>query len=174
MVAIVEQLEAWIAHYKANFEAQVHETGNTNFKIYEYVRNQEDVSGPALDISDKKLLFVTSSGAYIPGEHDPFDAPNPLGDYRVLRFPLSTPFAKIAFAHDHYNHKYVDVDPGVVLPLRLLEQLAAEGVVGAFAPQIVSFSGYMPDVERVVNDVIPEVLRIAREQAVDAALLVPV
>lgn len=174
MVDIVEHLAEWQAHYAANFAQSVADTGETNFKIYEYVRNEEVPSGPAIQVSTSRVLFVTSSGAYLKNAQTPFDAPNLLGDYTLRTFPLATPLDETAFAHDHYDHQYVDQDAQVLVPLRHLEALVAEGFVGEVAPQIVSFSGYMPDVGRVVNDVIPQVVAVAKEQAVDAALLVPV
>ncbi|MEO1287111.1 MAG: glycine/sarcosine/betaine reductase selenoprotein B family protein [Chloroflexota bacterium] len=170
---ILENREAWAAHFKANWLAHYEETGETNFKLYEYVRNDETPSGEALDLSQSKLLFVTSSGAYLKNSQDPFDAPNPLGDYSVRTFSSATPFSEIAFAHEHYSHEYIDQDPQSLMPLRLLETMQADGVIGELADNVVSFHGYTPDVTRVLDETIPEILGIAKEQQVDAALLVP-
>lgn len=174
MPEIVEDLAAWQAHYNEHFAKQVAETGETNFKIYEYVRNKETPAGPAINLSESRLLFITSSGAYLKNSQEAFDAPHPLGDYSIRTFPLDTPLAALAFAHDHYNHQYVDQDAQVLVPLRHLEALVEADHIGEVAPTVVSFSGYMPDIGRVVEEVIPQVIDIAREQAVDAALLVPV
>jgi hypothetical protein len=38
---------------------------------------------------------------------------------------------------------------------------------------VISFSGYQPDVVRVVNELIPAVVEAAKAEQVDAALLIP-
>lgn len=171
---IVDDRDAWFAHFSEGFLAHHEATGETDFKQYRYVKNTQAPSGPGLDLASKKLLLVTSSGAYLRRSQAAFDAPNPLGDYGVRALPQSTPLDEIAFAHEHYDHRYVDEDAQAVLPLRLMETLASEGRVGALAEMVVSFHGYTPDITRVLDETIPEILGMAKAQQVDAALLVPV
>jgi len=171
---ILENRQAWEDHFKANWLAHYEETGETNWKLYQYSKNEEAPSGKAIDLSQSKLLFVTSSGAYLKDSQEAFDAPELLGDYTVRTFPQSTDLGDIAFAHEHYNHQYVDQDPQSVLPLRLLETMQSEGIIGELAETVVSFHGYTPIVTRVIDETIPQIISIAKEQNVDAALLVPV
>ncbi len=171
---ILENREAWEAHFKANWLAHYEETGETNWKLYQYSKNEDSPSGKAIDLSQSKLLFVTSSGAYLKDSQDAYDAANPLGDYTVRTFPFATDFSEIAYAHDHYDHQYVDDDPQSLMPLRLLETMQSEGIIGELADTVVSFHGYAPYATRVVDETIPQILAIAKEMEVDAALLVPV
>ncbi len=97
-----------------------------------------------------------------------------LGDYTLRPFPFATPLDEIAFAHGHYDPAMIEADPQVALPLRHLEEMAAEGIIGEIAPTVVSYMGYQPTASRVVDGVFPQVLRLAKQQAVDAALLIPV
>ncbi|MEL7432436.1 MAG: glycine/sarcosine/betaine reductase selenoprotein B family protein [Chloroflexota bacterium] len=170
---VVEQLDAWEAHYKANFLAHYEATGETNFKQYEYVRNEETPSGKAIELSASKLAFITSSGAYLKDSQDPYDAEHALGDYTTRPIPQGTPLGEIAFAHTHYDHKWVDEDPQALVPLRLLETLQSEGIIGSLADTVISFHGYTPDVTRIVNELVPQVVGMVKDQAADAALLVP-
>ena len=171
---ILENREAWAEHFEANWLTHYEKTGETDFKQYQYVRNEEAPSGKAIDLSQSKLLLVTSSGAYLRDSQTAFDAPNPLGDYSVRTFPHSTDLTEIAFAHEHYNHQYVDQDVQSVLPLRILENMEAEGIIGELAETVVSFHGYTPDVRRLLDETIPQIIGLAKGQQVDAALLIPV
>lgn len=171
---VFENRDAWSAHFAESWLAHFEATGETDFKRYRYVKSSQAPAGRAVELASSKLLLVTSSGAYLPGSQAAFDAADPLGDYSVRAFEQTTPLDAIAFAHEHYDHRYVDADPQSVLPLRLLEALRSEGRVGALAESVVSFHGYAPDAGRVLDETIPEILGMAKAQRVDAALLVPV
>jgi hypothetical protein len=80
----------------------------------------------------------------------------------------------LAFAHDHYDHTMIERDPQVALPLRHLQQISAAGRIGTLTPSVVSFVGYQPDAARTVDELVPRVLAIAKEERPDAALLAPV
>jgi D-proline reductase (dithiol) PrdB len=107
------------------------------------------------------------------GRQEPYDAPNPLGDYSLRTFPTSTNFEQIAFAHEHYDHRAVNEDPQVLLPLRHLEQMHAEGQIGELSESVISLMGYQPDVTRTLDETIPAVVSMASDMQADAALLVP-
>ena len=101
------------------------------------------------------------------------DAANPLGDYSIRLFPANTPFGALAFAHDHYDHAAVEADPQVLLPLRHLADMVGERKIGALAGDVVSYSGYQPDITRIVSELIPAILEAVRAGQAGAALLVP-
>jgi len=67
----------------------------------------------------------------------------------------------------------VNEDPQVLLPLRHLEDLVREGVIGELAPSVISFCGFQPNVERTLDELIPAIVEAARAEAIDAALLAP-
>lgn len=67
----------------------------------------------------------------------------------------------------------VNAEPQALVPLRYLEALVAQGEIGELAPQVISFSGYMPDATRVVDELIPAILDVATAERATAALLVP-
>ena len=173
MVEILENRADWAAYFAANWFKHYQETGETDFKQYQYARNEEPVSGKGVDLSKSRLVFITTSGAYLKDSQAAYDAENALGDYTLRMFPVDTPLNKLAFAHTHYNHKYVDSDAQVLVPLKHLADMVSEGKIGELAPQVIAFSGYMPDVSRVLDEVIPQVVGMAKEQQADAALLVP-
>ena len=81
--------------------------------------------------------------------------------------------AQIAFAHTHYDHTAVNADQQVLLPLGHLHDLMAAGVIGALAPDVINFMGYQPDITRLLDETIPEILTAAQAMRLDGALLVP-
>lgn len=170
---ILEKRDEWKAHFDANWLKSFQETGKVDWKLYQYSRNELAPSGPAIDLSKSKLMFVTTAGAYLRDSQEVYDAENDLGDYSIRTFPQSTALDKLAYAQTHYNHKWVDDDPQSLVPLRLLEAMVAEGKIGSLAETVVAFGGYMPDVTIVVDELVPQVIGMAKEQQVDAVLLVP-
>lgn len=170
---ILEDRTAWETAYRTGWLAHFQATEHVDWKLYNRPHNSTAVSGPGVDIQQKRLALISSAGSYLRATQAPFDAPNPLGDYTIRTFPIATTWDQIDFAHNHYDHTAVNADPQVLLPLRHLEDMAAEGIIGDLAPSVISFSGYLPDVGRVLDEVIPAILHEAQAQNVGAALLVP-
>ncbi len=170
---IVENLSEWEATFRSNWLAHFNETGQTDWSQYNRPNNKTAPAGPGIDLSQSRLALISTAGAYLRHSQEPFDAPNLLGDYTIRLFPTASPFSDLAYAHDHYDHTAVNEDPQVLLPLRHLEDMVAEGAIGELAPSVTSFSGYEPDVKRVVDELIPAILEAARAEEIDAALLVP-
>lgn len=170
---IVENLAQWQIDYEQGWLAHFKETGQLDWQRYVRPKNSTAPAGPGVNLSQSRLALISSAGAYLRAAQAPFDAPNPLGDYTIRLFPSTTPFEALAYTHDHYDHTAVLADPQVLLPLRHLADLVYERVIGALAPSVISFSGYQPDVVRVVNELIPAVVEAAKAEQVDAALLIP-
>ena len=170
---IVENLEQWQQEFEQGWLAHFQATGEFDWKSYAKIKNKSVPGTRGIDLSKSRLMLISTAGAYLKDSQQPFDASNPLGDYTLRLFPASTPFEAIAYAHDHFDHTAVNQDPQVLLPLRHLEGMVAEGKIGEIAPTVISFSGYQPDVVRVVNEMTPEILEVATTKEIDAALLVP-
>jgi hypothetical protein len=170
---ILENREQWQADFENGWLAHYKETGEFNWKLYPRPYNKTAPSGQGIDLSRSRLMLISSAGGYLSESQAPFDAPNPLGDYSIRVFPSSTPPDQISFAHDHYDHTAVKADQQVQLPMRHLQELVDEGIIGEIAPSIVSFMGYQPDATRVVDETFPPLLEQAQAEQIDTALLVP-
>jgi hypothetical protein len=170
---ILEDRDAWLAKFEANWLAHYTTTGQTNWKIYNRPKNAVAPSGKGIDLSNSRLVLISSAGAYLKNSQAAYDAPNVFGDYSTRIFPTNTPFSALEYAHDHYDHTAVKNDPQVLLPLRHLEAMVAEGLIGDLAENVVSFSGYQPVVTRVLDETIPAIIRAVKQEEVDAAFLVP-
>ncbi len=170
---ILENKAEWEATYCDGFLAHYEAKGELDFKQYKRVRNQSAPGGKGIDLSASRLVVISTAGFYLHDSQIPFDAANKLGDYSIRLFPSSTPASAVDIAHEHYDHKYVKEDLQVLLPMRHLEAMVEEGIIGEIAPSVVNFSGYQPDVIRVVDEMIPQIMGEMKKEQVNAALLVP-
>ncbi len=170
---ILEDREQWLATFRAGWLAHYQQTGEQNWKIYNRPKNSAAPAGKAITLSNSRLVLIASAGGYLNDSQAPFDAPNPLGDYTIRLFPSDTPFAALAYAHEHYDHTTVHADPQVLVPLGHLADLVADGVIGDLAPSVISFSGYQPIVTQLLDQTIPRILQAVQAEQADAALLVP-
>lgn len=171
-MSILDDHDSWNDNFHKGFLARFRETGQFYWDAYVRPKNQSAIAGPALDLKSSRLMFISSAGGYLPESQQPFDAGNPLGDYTLRVFAADTPFERIAYAHEHYDHAAVNADPQVLLPLAHLQEMVAAGKIGALTA-VVSFMGYQPDVSRLLNETIPAILEIARAEKAQGALLVP-
>lgn len=172
-IPILENKTEWQDHFRKNWLAEFERNGVTDWDIYQNPRNERAPGAPGVQLAESRLLLITSAGAYLRHQQEPFDEPNMYGDYTLRTFPATTPFSELAYAHGHYDPAMIEEDAQVGIPLRHLEALVAQGQLGEIAPTVVSFMGYQPDAARVVDDFVPQVVPLARKAAADAALLAP-
>jgi D-proline reductase (dithiol) PrdB len=64
-------------------------------------------------------------------------------------------------------------DPNILLPLDRLRELVAEGTLGSVAATHYSLMGYIPQVEALVGETAPAIVRRMGREEVDLALLTP-
>jgi hypothetical protein len=171
---ILENLEQWQTEYEQGWLAHYRETGEMDWKRYNRPKNSTAPAGPGIDLSKSRLALISSAGGYLRESQEAFSTDRAdLGDYTIRQFSSSTPLEALAFAHVAYDHTAVNEDPQVLVPLRHLEDLVSEGVIGELAPSVISFCGWLPDVVRTVNELIPTIVEAAKAEEIDAALLVP-
>jgi D-proline reductase (dithiol) PrdB len=124
------------------------------------------------------VALVSTAGV---ARHDdePFDQEgerrNPWwGDPTFRAIPLGTTEKDVKLYHLHIDPRFGESDLDVVLPMRRLTELAAEGVVGRPAPTHYSVMGYILEPEELVEKTAPAIAERMRAERVDAAALVPV
>lgn len=173
-LSIMEAPLEWLRAFQDNWLDHLEKTGETNWSVYTRVTNKFPPSGKAVQLHRSRLLFVTSIGAYLPGQQAAFNNFNPLGDYTIRQIPSRISLEQLEFSHSRFDQTAVRRDAQTLLPLRHLENLTAEGRLGSLAPEFISFQGYHPHAIRVVKELIPTILEAALTQEADAALLIPV
>lgn len=171
-MSILDNDSSWSTEFRQGWLARFQQTGKFYWDAYVRPKNQTAISGTGIDLKSSRLMFISSAGTYLSDSQQPFDAGNPLGDYTVRVFAADTPFEKLAYAHEHYDHTAINADPQVLLPLGHLHEMVAKGEIGSLTA-VVSFMGYQPDVSRLLSETIPAILEVARAEKAQGALLVP-
>jgi D-proline reductase (dithiol) PrdB len=130
-------------------------------------------------LADSRIALLTSAGFYLKRLQLTFDLAreqeNPeWGDPTWRAIPAGVMPDELGIAHLHINDEDLQADPEVALPIHLLSELAAEGVVGGTASEHVAVMGYQ---DRGLRDwrekTAPEVIAHLREQGVDGLILAP-
>jgi D-proline reductase (dithiol) PrdB len=96
------------------------------------------------------------------------------GDPSFRRIPLGTTERDIRVHHLHIDPRFGEEDLDVLLPMRRLAELAAEGRVGRPAPTHYSFMGYILDTTELEEKTAPAIAASMHDEHVDAVVLVPV
>jgi len=95
------------------------------------------------------------------------------GDPSFRSIPLGTTEKDVRLYHLHIDPRFGEADLDVVLPMRRLEELAAQGLVGRPAPTHYSTMGYILEPKELVETTAPTIAERMRAERVDAAALVP-
>jgi D-proline reductase (dithiol) PrdB len=131
-------------------------------------------------LAESRIALLTSAGIYVKRTQPPFDLvrerTNPdWGDPSWRAIAASTQASDIGVAHLHINDEDLLADPEVALPMRLLDRLAGESVIGGAVAEDVSVMGYQ---DRTLMDwrtkTAPEVVSHLQSQGADGLVLAPV
>lgn len=95
------------------------------------------------------------------------------GDPSFRSIPLGTNESDVGFYHLHVDPQFAQADLDVVLPMRRLQELAAEGFVGRPALTHYSMMGYILDTRELLARTAPAIAQRMRDEHVDAAALFP-
>jgi Glycine/sarcosine/betaine reductase selenoprotein B (GRDB) len=131
-------------------------------------------------LTEARVTLLTSAGLYLAGEQAPFDLERERrepawGDPGWRRLPHAVPEGGLAMAHLHVNPADVLADRNVALPVDVLDELAAAGVVGGATPEHVSVMGYQEHgLAGWRNATAPAIVELLRAQGTDAVVLAPV
>jgi len=121
-------------------------------------------------LSESRLGVLSTAGTYVAGQVAYYYK----DDTSIRRIAKETPVDRVRFSHitEHYLGD-ARRDPDCIFPLTQLRRLEAEGEIGELAGEVISCMGGIYSQRRVAEELIPAVEKVFAEQAVDAALLVP-
>ncbi|MEA3019612.1 MAG: D-proline reductase (dithiol) PrdB, partial [Actinomycetota bacterium] len=130
-------------------------------------------------LSESTVALLSSAGLYVSATQPSFDgerekAEPGWGDPSWRAIPRDTAQGALGMMHLHVNNADTLADHEVSLPLRALDALVADGLVGASAPTHYSVMGYqqagLVDWRTKTAD---EIVARLRDDNVDALLLAP-
>lgn len=130
-------------------------------------------------LAESRIALLTSAGIYLKASQPSFDLDREQthpdwGDPTWRSIPAGTRPDEIGVAHLHINDEDIRADPEIALPLRLLEQLVDEGVVGGAVADHVAVMGYQ---DRALPEwratTAPAIAAFLREQGAEGLVLAP-
>jgi|SRR5690625_30822 len=123
-------------------------------------------------LSECNVALLTSAGVHLKSD-TPFDVDNPVGDHTIRIIPANTAEEDFAVTHIYYDTKSAKIDPSIVFPLKQLNSMANEGVIGSVSNVNIGLNGGILDTTLVETESIPKVIKLLKKDQVNVALLVP-
>ena len=130
-------------------------------------------------LADSTVALLSSAGLFIEGSQPSYDgdrekADPGWGDPTWRAIPRATPQGALGMMHLHVNPADTLADHEVSLPLRTLDALVADGIVGASAPTHCTVMGYQQaGLDGWRSKTADEIVARLRDEQVDALLLAP-
>ncbi len=141
---------------------------------YRWVENDPDTDPtPWTDLTgplDRLRVALIASGGVHRVEQEPFHFRN---DASHREIPLDSEREQLRVAHFGYDIRDAQHDPGCVLPLRALRELARDGVLGSVVDPAISFMGGIYSARLVREELAPRLRDFVLRQKADLAYLVP-
>ncbi len=164
--------EGWISSAGKDLEAS---NWGEAFRTYPWPRYTSSPWTPlAKPLEEARIAVVSSGGLSLPGQ-TLFDETVLEGDAGIRIVQASDlPLWGWQVRHGHYDPTAAQADYNVIMPIDVVKALAEDGVVGALAPRHVSFLGFQTNVGKFMQDTVPPIAEMFRDDGVDAVLLVPV
>ena len=130
-------------------------------------------------LAESTVALLSSAGLFVEASQPSFDGDREKADpgwgdptWRAIRG--DTPQGALGMMHLHVNPTDTLADHEVSLPLRTLDALVADGVVGASAPTHYSVMGYQQaGLDGWRSETAGEIVARLRDEHVDALLLAP-
>ena len=164
---IIEDIEDWRRRFSS------WRPNGDNLSDYPFVRNRRAPFTPARRaLPMLNLALISSAGAYIDGT-EAFDTSSSTGDLSFREIPIEVEDSDLRFAARGYDPTAVQQDANAQLPVARLLEFESNGIIGQLNPVFWSFSGYIPDAGRLVDELVPKLIERIQRYEVQAALLVP-
>lgn len=165
---IIEDIESW----RRRFAGWRPGSGD-NLADYPFVKNRRAPFQPARRaLPMLNLALISSAGAYIDGT-PAFDTNSATGDLTFREIPIEVEASDLRFAARGYDPAAVQKDVNSQLPIERLLEFEQNGIIGQLNPVYWSFSGFIPDAAKLVDELVPKLLERIQRYEVQAALLVP-
>ncbi len=123
-------------------------------------------------LAQARLTFISSAGIQPKGTM-PFDVVHPIGDYSFRRVPSGSKVNDLEIHQIKYPTNGAARDLNVIFPIERLQELAAEGMVGALTPNFFSFIGYQMDPTTFERTLAEDIASAVVADGAEAALLCP-
>lgn len=171
---IIEHVEEWRKRYAEWNQGRGTNAGSEDIgDSYSFVKNKRAPFSPArCALPMINLAVISSAGGYLDGT-DPFDVSATGGDLSFREIPARIDPEDLRFAARGYDPAALHADINSLLPLWRLYEFESNGIIGRLNSVFWSFSGFIPDAARFVEETAPRMVERVRAYEVQAALLIP-
>ena len=130
-------------------------------------------------LAASRIALLTSAGIYVKASQASFDVEREQrepewGDPSWRSIPSNVQATDLEVAHLHISHDDIRSDPEVALPMRTLDELVSEHMVGSATAEHLSVMGYQ---DRSLEDwrqkTAPQLVDWLRGQQADGIILAP-
>ncbi|MCI0405848.1 MAG: hypothetical protein L0209_07220, partial [candidate division Zixibacteria bacterium] len=118
-----------------------------------------------------RVALVSSAGLYLENQQ-PFQYKNFYGDFSFRVFPSEFPLSSLRLTESDFDRSGFDADPASLLPLSELK-VVASGFGGEVAGHHFSLLGFNLKRKELLEETVPQILKILKEDETDLVLLVP-
>jgi D-proline reductase (dithiol) PrdB len=140
---------------------------------YPFVKNKRAPFAPARRaLPMLNLALISSAGAYIDGTAA-FDTKSPDGDVSFREIPAQVEAEDLRFSARGFDPAAVESDRNSLVPIDRLFEFESNGIIGQLNSVFWSFCGFIPNAEKLVDEMIPRLIERVRRYEVQAALLIP-
>ena len=123
------------------------------------------------ELNQARIALISSAGISRE-DQEPFD-PWAVNDFSIRQIPVDTPQQRLKLHHNYFDHRDALKDMNCVFPVRRLEELAESGFIGSAAPIAVTLGmGRLYKRTAMLQNTVPEIMKVLKNQEADAALLV--
>ena len=119
------------------------------------------------ELKDMTIALATAAGVH----HKEDKRFNLAGDFTWRKVTNDMPSNELMVSHGGYDNSDVNKDINCMFPIDRLNELAAEGFIGAVAPFHAGFMGGGGNQEKFKNETGPAVAAMLKEEGVDAVIL---
>src|SRR4029079_134468 len=95
------------------------------------------------------------------------------GDLTFREIPIEVDASDLRVAARGYDPAAVQQDINAQVPVERLLEFEQNGIIGQLNPVFWSFSGFIPDAARMVDEMVPKILERIKRYDVQAVLLIP-
>lgn len=167
---IIEDIDGWRRRF-ADWKQGRGSTGADDVgNDYPFVRNRRAPFTPARRaLPMLNLALISSAGAYIDGTPAFVDE----ADVSFREIPIDVGGEDLRYVGRGYDPAAVQQDMNAQIPVERLLEFENNGIIGQLNPVFWSFSGFIPDAARIVDELVPSLLERINRYEVQAALLAP-
>jgi D-proline reductase (dithiol) PrdB len=127
----------------------------------------------ARPLNECSVCLISSCGVHLKSDR-PMNVAHPFGDFTFRRVPSHARQDDLIIHQLKYPHDDADLDINVVFPIKRLQELTGERIIGGLTRNFFSFIGYNMDPERFEATVAEGIAHaVAEEERADVALLAP-